>query len=68
MKADKSKLHCYPYAPVSYLTKRELFAAMVLQGLQSAWDNIVDTSESAMAEMAVSQADALIAALNEETE
>ena len=51
------------------LTKREYFAALAMQGFQSA--NIVTDSDDGMniktvAELAVDQADALIAALNGE--
>lgn len=47
------------------LTKREAFAAMAMQGI-CAGPDFAGMSEETIAESAVSQADALIAALNRE--
>lgn len=46
------------------LTKRELFAAMAMQGLIAS-DTNMNYSEKVIGRMAVNQADALIEALNE---
>lgn len=45
------------------LTKRELFAAMAMQGLQT-WPD--DLSQQKLSKWAVNQADALIAELNKD--
>ena len=46
------------------LTKRELFAAMAMQGMLA--DHTCDAEPDAFAEVAVNYADALIAELNKE--
>lgn len=49
------------------LTKRELFAAMAMQGMTASCEPC-DQNESKIAQWAVNKADALIAALNQEPE
>jgi hypothetical protein len=62
--------HVYTHSEGGGLTKRELFAALIAQGIvQSAAelgeaDDSADEHERAIAENSVSIADALIAALN----
>lgn len=48
------------------LTKRELFAAMAMQGIASIAPNDWDAPESAVARLSVSLADALLAELDRE--
>ena len=47
------------------LSKRELFAALAMQGLLSKIDNIYQTPYNYIADVAVKQADALLKALSE---
>ena len=47
------------------LTKREYFAAMAMQGMLSACNGFDNRGQKYLAECAISQADALIKALNE---
>lgn len=55
--------------PHGGLTKRELFAAMAMMGIQNFWNalshqtSVSDPKPDVVAQMAVEQADALIAAL-----
>lgn len=51
----------------SGLTKRELFAAMAMQGLLSDWPTNYESAAENAAKTAVKFADALINELNEET-
>ena len=50
------------------LTKRELFAAMAMQGIISSGEVLITYSVEHIANMAATQADALIAELNEEVQ
>lgn len=60
----------YPVPPHIGLTKRELFAAMAMQGLLSSpieiFDKTFDAAAATLANLAVSHADALLAALSDE--
>lgn len=49
------------------MTKRELFAAMAMQGILSDKDTCDDMPFSMLADLAVKQADALIKALDQRT-
>lgn len=72
--AEDQQMYNYPieYPENNGLTKREYFAAMAMQGMlaNSYSDGVTQPLSSAnniqIAEMAVSQADALIAELNKE--
>lgn len=50
------------------LTKRELFAAMAMQGILSSWPENANYKPRPTAEEAIAFADALLAALNEPRE
>lgn len=62
---DRSAAKYYPnVSSTGGLTKRELFAAMAMQGMLA--DHTCDAEPDAFAEVAVNHADALIAELNKE--
>ena len=56
------------YTQVSGLTKRELFAAMAMQGMQANISYTTHYAAEQKAQLAVMNADALIAELNKEVQ